>query len=197
MSTTLKTPGGLKDSECKKRQLSNRPSVPYVPPTDLVATKEIPDTVKMKLPDGTTLNMSVFTRGNNEEYLAHIVAVLRVIKQKGLDALCRKLGKAVDRLSGTLKNLYKAAGFKTTVLTGVDVEARKVEIEQTQQMLQEAQKAHNEAIAKRYELLRNLLSSDAQTQWDCVCRKMHEHDLWAGVNGKVTKGRCTCTWAAF
>ncbi len=53
-------------------------------------------------------------------------------------------------------------------------------------MLQEAQKAHVKAIAKSYKQLRNLLSSDAQYQWDCVCREMHESDSWAAVNGKVT-----------
>jgi hypothetical protein len=76
-----------------------------------------------------------------------------------------------------------------TVLTTVDVTASKVEIEQTQQMLQEAQKAHDKAIAKLYKQLRNLLSRDAQSQWDHVCRKMHEPDSWAAVNGQVTKGR--------
>ncbi len=79
----------------------------------------------------------------------------------------------------------------------VDVTACKVEIEQTQQMLQEAQKAHNKAIAKLYEQLRNLLSSDAQSQWDHVCHKMHEHDSWAAVNGQVTKGRHPQTWTFF
>jgi hypothetical protein len=68
----------------------------------------------------------------------------------------------------------------------VDVTARKVEIEQTQQMLQEAQKAHDKAIAKSYEQLRNLLSGNTQSQWDRVCREMHERDLWAAVNGQVT-----------
>ncbi len=72
-----------------------------------------------------------------------------------------------------------------------------MEIEKTQQMPQESQKAHNKAIAKRYKQLRNLLSSDLQSQWDHVCRKMHEHDLWAGVNGQLTKGRCPCTWKSF
>ncbi len=67
--------------------------------------------------------------------------------------------------------------------------ARKVEIKQTQQMHQESQKAHNKAIVKMYEQLRNLLSGDAQSQRDCVCREMHERDLWAAVNGQVTKGR--------
>ena len=41
--------------------------------------------------------------------------------------------------------------------------ACKVEIEQTQQMLQESQKAHDKAIAKTFEQLRNLLSGDAQS----------------------------------
>jgi hypothetical protein len=64
-------------------------------------------------------------------------------------------------------------------------------------MLQESQKAHDKAIAKLYEQLRNLLSGDAQSQWDCVCRKMHKHDLWAAVNGKVTGGRRPQTWTSF
>jgi hypothetical protein len=64
-------------------------------------------------------------------------------------------------------------------------------------MLKDAQKALNEAIPKTYKLLRNLVAGDAQSQWDHVRREMHKHDLWAGVNGKVTKGRCPHTWAAF
>jgi hypothetical protein len=67
--------------------------------------------------------------------------------------------------------------------------ARKVEIEQTQHTLQEAQKAHNKAIAESYEQLRNLLSGNAQSQWDRVCREMHKCDSWAAVSGQVTKGR--------
>ncbi len=72
-----------------------------------------------------------------------------------------------------------------------------MEIEQTQQMLQEAQKAHDKAIAKVYERLRNLLSGDPQSQWDRVCRKMHKHDSWAGINGQVTKGRHPRMWMSF
>ena len=107
------------------------------------------------------------------------------------------LAKAVEKWSEALKNLLKAAGSQDTVSANVDVQACKVEIEQTQQMLQEAQKAHNKAIAKMYKQLRNLLSSDAQSQWDPVCRKMHERNSWAGVNGQVTKGRHTQMWMSF
>jgi hypothetical protein len=92
--------------------------------------------LKVRLPDDTYLNMPIFSRGNTEEYRAHTIAVLRIIKQKGLDAKCRKLGEAVVKQSEALKNLLEAAGSKDTVLLDVDVETRRVEIEQTQQMLQ-------------------------------------------------------------
>jgi hypothetical protein len=105
MSTTLKTPKGPKDSECKKRQLSSRPPVPYFPPTDLVTTMEVPESLKIKLPNGTVFNMSIFSQGNTEEYLVHIIAVLHLIHQKRLNMQCRKLAKAVDKLAGTLENL--------------------------------------------------------------------------------------------
>jgi hypothetical protein len=43
----------------------------------------------------------------------------------------------------------------------------------------------------------NLLSGNAQSQWDRVCCKMHERDLWAAVNSQVTKGRRSQTWMSF
>jgi hypothetical protein len=119
----------------------------------------------------------------------HIVAVLHIIEQKGLPKKCRVFAKAVVRWSEALKNLQEAAESRDTISTSVDVQARKVDIEQTTQMLQEAQRAHNKAIAERYKQLRNLLSGNAQSQWDCFCCEMHKRDSWAAVNGQVTKGR--------
>ncbi len=101
------------------------------------------------------------------------------------------------RRSKALKNLQEAVESRDTVSMTVDVTACKLEIEQIQQMLQEAQKAHDNAIAKSYKQLRNLLSSDAQSQWDRICCKMHKRDSWAAVNGQVTKGRHPRTWTYF
>ncbi len=99
-----------------------------------------------------------------------------MIKQKGLPKKYQVLPKAVVRRTEVLKNLQEAAESRDTISMTVDVMAHKVEIEQTQQMLQEAQKAHDKAIAKPYKQLRNLLSGDTQSQWDCICRKMHKRD---------------------
>jgi hypothetical protein len=57
------------------------------------------------------------------------------------------LAKAVVMRSEVLKILQEAAGSRETVSTSVDITAHKVEIEQIQQMLQEAQKVHDKAIA--------------------------------------------------
>ncbi len=61
MSTTLKSLKGLKDLECTKGQLSSQPPILYVPPTDLVTTKEAPESLKIKLLNGTIFNMSIFS----------------------------------------------------------------------------------------------------------------------------------------
>jgi hypothetical protein len=104
--------------------------------------------------------------------------------------------KAVVKQSEALKNLLNATGPQDTILANVHVQACNVEIEQTQQMLQEAHKAHGRQ-SLRHTSMKNLLYNDAQSQWDCVCRKMHECNLWAGVNGQVTKGRHPRTWMSF
>jgi hypothetical protein len=106
--------------------------------------------------------MPIYSRGNNKEYLAHIVAVLQIIDQKGLPKKCRMFAKAVTRRLEALKNLQEATGSQETVSTNIDSTALKVKIKQTHQMLQESQKAHDNATTKTYKQLRNLLSSDAQ-----------------------------------
>jgi hypothetical protein len=165
---------------------------------DIITPKEDPQVLKVKLPDNTThINMHIYFRGNTKECLTHIVAVLHIIKQKGLDARCRKLKNAVLGQSKMLKNLFKAAGLRDTALTNADVQACKVEIEQTQQLLQDFQKGHDKAITKVYEQPRNLLSGNLQSQWDCVCQVMHERDSWAGVSGQMTKGRHQQMWMSF
>ncbi len=148
----------------QERAAEHRLPIPYVPEVDVFIPKEEPQSLKVKLPDDSHLNMPIHSRGNTEEYLMQIVAVLQIINQKGLGKKCRMLANAVEKRSMVLKNFLKAVGSQDTILANIDVQARKVEIEQTQQMLQEAEEAHNKAITKMYKQLRNLLSHDAQSQ---------------------------------
>jgi hypothetical protein len=123
MSISLKSPDGLKDAECKKGQLSHQPPIPNVPVVDTVMPKEDPQVFKIKLPNASHLSMPIYSHGNYEKYLVHIVAVLQVIEQKGLPKICQVLSKAVARQSEALKNLQEAAESRDTVSTSVDVTA--------------------------------------------------------------------------
>ncbi len=88
ISTSLKSPDTLKDTECKKGQLSHSPPIPYFLVVDIVAPKEEPQVFYIKLPDASHLSIPIYSHGSNKEYLAHIVAVLRVIDQKELPKKC-------------------------------------------------------------------------------------------------------------
>jgi hypothetical protein len=76
MSTNLKSPNRLANAECKKGQLSNRLPIPYEPEVDIVMPKEEPQSLKVKLPNKSHLNMPIYSHGNTKEYLTHIVTVL-------------------------------------------------------------------------------------------------------------------------
>ncbi len=95
----------LNYDECEKGQLAQRPPIPYVPVVDLVTPKEDPAVLKVKLPDDSHISVPIFSRGKNEEYIAHIVVVLRIIEQKGLHKKCRLHAKAVVKWQAALKNL--------------------------------------------------------------------------------------------
>ncbi len=125
----------LKDAECEKGQLSQRPPIPYVPVVDVITPKEDPTVLKVKLPDDSHISIPIFSRENNEEYIAHIVAVLRIIDQKKLHKKCRVNAKAVVKRRAALKNLQEASEPQ---VASIEATACKVEIEQTSQMLQEA-----------------------------------------------------------
>ena len=50
--------------------------------------------------------MSIYSSGNPEEYLAHVIAVLR----KELSMECRKKAKELERVSAVLEDLRQREG---------------------------------------------------------------------------------------
>ncbi len=76
---------GLKNAKCEKGTPPVRPPIPYVPPTDLLEKWET-EQIKVELPDGTKFQMLTYDSGNNKEYLVNVIAVLRLVKQKGTAA---------------------------------------------------------------------------------------------------------------
>jgi hypothetical protein len=208
MSVPLKSPEGLKDHECEKGNLSHRPPIPYAPPTDLLPATTKIETIKIKVADGSTVNMKIYSVGSPEEYLSHIVAVLGLIDRKGLREQSTTFYGEMKNASAALLALKrKARESKKDRSPQKDHEADEersneapeadaIEKKQSQDILNNAKKQNAEAIAATYEVMRNLLPGDPQTQWDRIVKEMHEGDSWAGPDGKEHEGsRVKCNKA--
>jgi hypothetical protein len=132
------------------------------------------------------------------EPLQHVIAVLRLINQKGLDTKCKEASKELVKTSEVLEALKRESGGPEKASASKnDQEVQKEELKQTQEMCKLAKKEHNEAVAQVYEFLCNLLGGDLQAQWDRICREMHEHDSWASLTGMKNESKRPHTWASF
>ncbi len=178
----------LKDSECKKGQLAIQPPIFYVPPTDLHGSTET-ETIKVKLPVGTTVSVKAFSSGNNEDSILHWAAILRLFDQKGLKQDVEVRAKAARDQMGVLEDIQKvlggstAAGKKKTM-----TDAEKLELEETEKLVSEAKAKFLKDVQKPLDLVRQLLIGAARTQWDKIVKEMFDRYTWVGVNGKTHDG---------
>jgi hypothetical protein len=70
-------------TECKKGKSVAQPPILYVPPSDLIEKRETKQ-IKVKMPYGANFGVAAFAYGTNEDNLVYVIAVLRIIKKKGL-----------------------------------------------------------------------------------------------------------------
>jgi hypothetical protein len=113
MNSNLKSPlECLKNAKCKKGKLSAQPPILYVPPSDL-HKKQDTEQIKVKILDGTNFQMAAFGYGNNKEYLTHVIVVLRIIEQKGMETDSRKAFQALVEVRREMKPLFEFPEDKT------------------------------------------------------------------------------------
>ncbi len=113
MSSNLKSPPeGLKNAEGEKGTPPVRPLVPYVPPTDLHEKQET-EQIKVELLDGTKFQMPTYGSGNNEEYLVHVIAILRLVEQKGTAAEVKEAFAALVKVRKEMSPFFNFPEDKT------------------------------------------------------------------------------------
>jgi hypothetical protein len=158
----------------------------------------------IKLSDGAVFSMGIFARGSPEEYLQHIVAVLRLINQKGLDTTCKRLIKEMKNAKVALVALKRKTIGPWDTSSDRDPEATKAAKEtlktkktQTQEILESANKGYLQAVEATYELLQSLLAGEPQTQWDRIVKEMHKRDSWTGPDGEKQNGKRPKSYKAF
>ena len=107
----------------------------------ILKTKETPDSLKVKLPDGTVFTMQIFAKGNPEEYLLHMQAVLRLIGNNGLDAQ-----KERNEQTTVLKALKLKSIGPQDSSPDEDPDEIKTEIKETKELALETQKQYNKVV---------------------------------------------------
>jgi hypothetical protein len=58
------------------------------------------------MPDGTNFGMATFTYGTNEDYLVHVIAVLQIIKKKGLASEIKMAWDAILEVRREMKPYF-------------------------------------------------------------------------------------------
>jgi hypothetical protein len=193
MSSSLKSPPkGLKNAECEKGTPPVRPPIPYVPPTDLHEKWETKK-IKVELPDGTKFQMPTYGSGNNKEYLVHVIAILRLIEQKGTAA---KVQEAFAALVTVRKEMCPYSNFPEDE-TPAKKESRKKKLAKLNESLKAKKSFAVEQAQKAYKLFRCFVAGKARTQWDRIMNEMHTKNPWIGVNGKSNKGIRVKSWISF
>jgi hypothetical protein len=195
MSTNLKSPPeGLKDLEWERETLTFRPPIPYVPPIDLHKKRDTKQ-IKVKLPDWTNFQMSVYGQGNKKEYLVHIIAVKHLLKRKGTDQDVKKAFQVVVEVRS-----------EEGARTALETQDNKTELEKEEckKKLLDIKKTlktkRNLAVAealKAYKLFCCFVVGKARMRWDKIVHNMHSKDPWVRMNGKSHKDLCVHSWLSF
>jgi len=183
----------LKDNECERGNVVNRPPILYVPPVDPHKKRDT-EQIKVKLPDGTHFQMSAFWARNNEEYIEHVISVLRILDQKGIKFNILKAFKVVAKITKKLKPLTIPLPANAPKLVK---EEQKLQKSIATEELQTTREGAIVEITKAYELVRNYFVGESRTEWDKITLEMHSKDPWFGLDGESHSGLCRRTWASF
>jgi hypothetical protein len=193
MSASLKSPPeGLKNAKYEKGTPPVRPLIPYVPPTDLHKKRETKQ-IKVELPDGTKFQMPTYGSGNNEEYLAHVIAVLQLVEQKGTVAEVKEAFAALVKVRKEMGPFFNFPEDETPA----EKEARKKKLVDLNESLKAKKSFAVDQAQKAYELFRCFVVGKVQTQWDRIVNEMHAKNPWIGINGKSNKGIQVKSWISF
>jgi hypothetical protein len=183
---------GLRSTKCKKGTPPVRLPIPYVSPTDLHEKGEM-EQIKVELPNRTKFQMPTYGTGNNEEYLVHVIAILRLVKQKGTAA---KVKEAFAAFVAFRKEMSPLLEFPDDE-TATKKKARKKKLSNLKEALKAKKDIAVEKAQKAYGLFHCFIVGKAQTNWDRMVNEMHTKNLWIGVNGHSNKGFCVRSWISF
>jgi hypothetical protein len=142
--------------------------------------------IKVKLPNGPKFQMPTYGTGNNEENLVHIIAVLRLVEQKGTAAEVKEAFAALVVVRKEMSTHFESPDDKNVA----EKEVRKKKLNKLKEALKAKKDITVVEAQKAYKLIHCFVVGKARTQWDRIVNEMHTQNLWIGVNGKANKVIC-------
>jgi hypothetical protein len=120
MSLAKAVPECIRDKECKRFALRERPPVPYMPEKDpvqeTVSALKSDQSLKTTIGEDTELRLPIWHCGMHEAFLMHMSTVLGAIKKWGTFKACKEAHEAYVK-QRKVANQAKAALALLTALT--------------------------------------------------------------------------------
>jgi len=212
MSLAKAAPDGLKDRECEKMALRERPPIPYVPEKDSVqeTVSSFKDTtVKTTLASGTELRVPVWHSGTREAFLIHVGSARGAIEKKGFFKSFEELSKDYAEKRKKVKEIRKQA---EALIEATAAQPRKAAPNETAEedddeagtallrketradlklalaAVKEVADLRDEAAQGMFELYADLLSVDARYAWNKIVQEQTEADPYKDLHGLERKG---------
>ena len=211
MSLAKAAPDGLKDRECEKMVLRERPPIPYVPEKDSVqetvsSFKEAH--LKTLIKEGTELRVPIWHSGTREAFLIHVGSAREAIEKKGYfksfedhsedysenREKVKELKKQLEALKEATAAQPQEKAPKETAAEAQDNSTATLQADtrtELKQALKAAEKAttlRDKAAADMFQLYANLLSVDARYAWNKIVQEQTEADPYQDLQGLTRKG---------
>ena len=211
MSLAKAAPDGLKDRECEKMALRERPPIPYVPEKDSVqetvsSFKEAH--LKTTINSGTELRVPIWHSGTREAFLIHVGSAREAIEKKGFfksfeehskdyaekRAKVKEFKKQVEALKEAAAAQPREAPPKETTEEDDDEGTALLRTESRAELklaglaVKSVADLRDEAAQGMFELYANLLSVDARYAWNKIVQEQTEADPYQDLQGLNRKG---------
>jgi hypothetical protein len=183
---------GLRDQECERGNIAKRPLIPYVPVTD-----EVQDALninhkerlqKIKLPNGTEFNATIWHTGTPEEFANHVKQALHACERMGYFEEYKKAlkeqGAAVRLQAKAIADLEAA---KREKLPDDIVKGFRADIETHKKEAEEAEERRAQAAEGFFSTYANLLSVEARIAWENILERQIGTAPWTDLKGKKHK----------
>jgi hypothetical protein len=162
-------------------------------PLPIYTQKQETEQIKAELLDGTKFQMPTYGSANNEEYLVHVIAILRLVEQKGTAAEVQEAFTALVAVRKVMSPYFNFPEDKTPAKK----EVRKKKLSNLNESLKAKKSFVVKQAQKAYKLFCCFVVGEAQTQWDRILHEMPTKNPWIGVNGKSNKGIHVRSWISF